>query len=130
MDVDDAGEAYRRGVKELGLSKELLGISLAVAASRIYIAGENLAYALVKKANGSSSRDHGKLWRAVRELYERGVLKKDYRPALEMSYRLRVKGDYGRDVGPGAELSKSSVQSQIATLEEFRLEVQRVVCGK
>jgi len=127
MVIDDIQDSLKRGAEELRMAERLVGISLPVAASRAYIAGENLAYAAARKMHGSTSRDHAKVWKAVRELYEKGDLSRDYRPMLEEIYRLRVKGDYGRDVGgEEVELSRKAVEEHIADLKEFMKEVLKL----
>ena len=128
MAIDDVKDSLKRGKDELAMAERLVGISLPVAASRAYIAGENLAYAAAKKMRGSTSRDHAKVWKAVRELYERGDLSRDYRPVLEEAYRLRVKGDYSRDIGgEEVELNRKAVEAHIKELKGFMREVVKIL---
>jgi len=128
MAIDEVLDSLKRGAEELKMAEKLLDISVPVAASRAYIAGENIAYAAARKMRGSVPRDHSRIWKAIRELYEKGDLLRDYRPVLEEIYRLRVKGDYGRNIG-GEEikLNKGAVRAHIAELKAFAEEVSRLV---
>ena len=128
MAVDEITEPFKRGCEEIKTAEKVIDISLPVAASRAYIAGENLAYAIVLKTYGSSSRSHGKVWRCMHELYEKGTLNRDYKPMLEESYRMRIKGDYGRDIGGSEiEISKGLVKKHLDELKELKKELEALI---
>lgn len=123
--------AFKRGERELENAKRFMGIDLPTTANRIYVAGENLAFSLLLALHGSSTRDHGKIWNAMQELYDKGVVKMNFKPTLETSYRLRIKADYGRDIGETAlTISRETLDAQIKSLMAFLKEVKRVLKEK
>jgi len=127
----NAVEAFKRGKYALTSAEKLAGIDLPASASRAYIAGENLAVSLLLTIAGSAPRDHGKIWNSIKSLYEKGVLKENYRSVLETSYRIRIKADYGEDVGGIAvAVSRESIEKQIQNLNRFRDEVEGILKEK
>ncbi len=118
-------EAFKRCEEALRISEKTVDIDLPTSASRLYIAGENLAACMLLLIEGSASRDHGKLWNGIQRLFEKGDLKKNYRPVLETSYRLRIKGDYGRDIEGVVLISREAIEEQIKCLKEFSEEVRQ-----
>jgi len=123
----DVLESFERGERELKNAEKFLEIDLITATNRIYVSGENLAFSLITAVYGSSTRDHGKMWNKIHELYQRGIIKADFKPTLETSYRLRIKGDYGRDIDGVVIINKGILKSQINSLKEFLEEVRRVL---
>lgn len=105
--MNEIVESIKRAKEALEAAEAVIDISLPTAANRIYVAGENLAYAILLFVHDSASRDHGKLWIGVQKLFEAGKLKKNYRQTLETSYKLRIKGDYGKDIGEIVLLDKN-----------------------
>lgn len=130
MELNEMLDAFERGNNALKSAGKFEKLDLLITANRIYIAGENLAYSLLLATSGSAPRDHGRIWDGVQKLYERGVLKADYKPLLETSYRLRMKGDYGRDIRGVTIISKETVRNQIKSLREFAEEVERILKEK
>jgi len=130
MVLTEIEEAFKIGKVALRNAEKFLDIDLPTAANRIYIAGENLARALILSVSGSCPRDHGRIWNTVQSLYEKGILKVNYRFILEISYRLRIKGDYGRDISGTIVISKEIIKEQIKQLEEFSEEVKRILQEK
>jgi len=131
MDVnEEILEAFNRGERELKNAEKFLEIDLPTAANRIYISGENLAFSIITAMYGGSSRDHGRVWNKIHELYEKGIIKTDFKPTLETSYRLRIKADYGRDVSGVVVISKDILNNQIKSLKEFLEEVRRILREK
>jgi len=124
--MNEIPDAIKRAKKEKS-AEAVIDISLPTAANRIYIAGENLASAALLATGGSAPRDHGKLWNGVQKLSMAGKLKRDYRRMLETSYRLRIKGDYGRDSDSIVLLSRDVIERQIKELKEFLSEVRDMV---
>lgn len=126
----DVIDSFKRGKHELENAENFMEIDLPTAASRLYIAGENLAFCLLLAVHKSSTRDRGKIWNDVRQLYQRGVVNSDFRPVLETSYRLRIKADYGRDIDGIVTISRDALKLQIASLKKFLEEVKRVLKEK
>lgn len=127
MVLSEIEEAFRIGEEALRNAERFLDIDLPTAANRIYVAGENLARALILAVSGTCPRDHGKVWNAVQQLYEKGIIKVNYKSVLETSYRLRIKGDYGKDAGGVVVISKEIIKEQIEKLKEFSKEVKRFI---
>lgn len=128
--MSEAVKAFERAKEAIKSAEEVIDISLPTSANRIYTAGENLAYAVLLSVQGSASRNHGKLWNGIQRLHEMGELKNDYRKTLETSYRLRIKGDYGRDIDGVIIINKQIIVEQIKTLKKFLNEVENVLKDK
>lgn len=124
--MSEIEDAFERGKSALRSAEKFIDIDLPTAANRIYVAGENLARSLILAVSGSSPRDHGKIWNAIQHLYEKGILKTNYKSILETSYRLRMKGDYGRDISGIIIISKEIIKKQIEKLKEFSKEIERI----
>ena len=120
-------EAFKRSEEALRISEETVDIDLPTSASRLYIAGENLAACVLLLIESSASRDHGKLWNGIQRLFEKGHLKKNYRPILETSYRLRIKGDYGRDIEGVVLINREAIEEKIKYLKEFLEEARQKI---
>jgi len=127
MVLSEIGEAYKIGEEALRNAEKFLDIDMPTSANRIYVAGENLARALILAVSGTCPRDHGKVWNAIQQLYEKGILKVNYKSILEISYRLRIKGDYGKDAGGTVVISKEIIEEQIEKLKEFSKEAKRLI---
>lgn len=128
MGVSEIKDSFKRGLDALKAAEKFVELDIIVAANRIYIAGENLAYSMLLAAFGSSSKDHGKIWSGIQELFEKGVLKENYKPLLQSSYRMRMKGDYGKDTGGTAVvISKPIIRNQINSLKEFAKEIEKIL---
>jgi len=127
MVMNEIEETFKIGNEALRNAEKFLGIDLPTSANRIYVAGENIARALILSVSGSCPRDHGKVWNAVQHLYERGILKVKYKSILETSYRLRIKGDYGRDIDGTIVINREIIKDQIEKLKEFSKEVKRIL---
>ena len=122
---------FKRGLEALKAAEKFIELDMVVAANRVYIAGENLAYSLLLAAFGSSSKDHGRIWSGIQELFEKGILKENYKPLLQNSYRMRMKGDYGRDTGGIAVvISKPIIRNQISSLKNFAKEIEKILSEK
>ncbi len=131
MGMRQAEESLERARRSIEIAEGLIDTDLPTSANRIYNAGENLAIASILSASGSVPKSHGKIWNAVHSLYEKGVLKSDYRNLLETSYRLRIKGDYGRDLEDRAIIiSRDILKQQIGSLKSFLGEVENLVKNK
>lgn len=129
--MSDITDSFKRGMEALKTAEKFIELDIIVAANRVYIAGENLAYSLLLTSFGSSSKDHGKMWNSVQELFEKGILKMNYKPLLQNSYRLRMKGDYGRDTGGLAVvISKLVIRNQIKSLKDFAKECEEILKEK
>lgn len=123
-----AAEALGRARKSLEIAEKLIDADIATAANRIYNTGENLGIAALLYVSGQIPKSHGKIWNAVHSLHQKGTLSKDYKPVLEQSYRLRIKGDYGRDLeGRDITITKEAVQELITSLKSFLKEVEALV---
>ncbi|MBI2675180.1 MAG: hypothetical protein HYX24_01880 [Candidatus Aenigmarchaeota archaeon] len=123
--MKEVEESYIRGVQAIKDAEAALSISLPMAASRLYIAGENLAYSLLVAFHGASSRNHGKIWNGIQKLYDSGNLGQNYKELLESSYRMRLQADYGRKTE--IALDKETLEKQIASLKNFAEEVKAVL---
>lgn len=131
MGLRQAEEALERARRSIEIAERLIDADLPTSANRIYNAGENLGIASILSTSGFAPKSHGKIWNAVHMLYERGILKSDYRNLLETSYRLRIKGDYGRDLEDKAVvISKEILRQQIESLKSFLEEVENLVKNK
>ena len=131
MGLSEIADNFKRGVEALKAAEKFIELDAIVAANRVYIAGENLAYSLLLAAFGSSSKDHGKIWSGIQELFEKGILKENYKPLLQNSYRIRMKGDYGRVTGGMAVvISKPILRNQINSLKEFAKEAKKILSEK
>jgi HEPN domain-containing protein len=66
------------------------------ASNRTFLAAENAASALLAKAGGRVKPVHEEIRSQFEELCDKGKVPYKFRSLLSDSYRLRLKGDYGR----------------------------------
>jgi len=120
-------EALERARKSIELAEKLIDTDLAASANRIYNAGENLGIAVMLSTSKVVPKSHGKIWNMVHNLYQKGILKSDYRSLLESSYKLRIKGDYGRDLeGEAIVISREILREHINSLKAFLKEAEEL----
>ena len=66
------------------------------ASNRAFLAAESAASALIARAGGRVKPVHERIRTQFEELCDKGKIPYKFRSILSDSYRLRLKGDYGR----------------------------------
>lgn len=128
MGLNGAIGALERARKSLEIAENIIDMDLASSANRIYNAGENIATAVLLSLSLSVPKSHGKIWNAMNLLHKKGILSADYKPLLEQSYRIRIKGDYGRDLeGKAVSISYDILAGQIESLKSFLKEAESII---
>jgi uncharacterized protein (UPF0332 family) len=97
------------------------------ASNRAFLAAENAAAAIVK-AGGHLPPVHSRVRSQFEDLCDRGIVSYRFRGILIESYRLRLRGDYGRRYYKGArtpELKREAVQHLIDQVTDLIVTVER-----
>ena len=91
-----AGKMNRAKAQLESARRNLADGDTETASNRAFLAAESAACALIAKAGGRVKPIHEKIRSQFEELCDKGKIPYKFRSLLSDSYRLRLKGDYGR----------------------------------
>lgn len=74
---------------------------IETAANRAFLAAENAAAAAIAKSGERVAPVHGQIRSQFEDLCDQGVIPKRFKGLLSQSYRVRLRGDYGRRIHSG-----------------------------
>jgi len=91
-----AGKMNRAKAQLESARRNLADGDTETASNRAFLAAESVACALIAKAGGRVKPIHKKIRSRFEELCDKGKIPYKFRSLLSDSYRLRLRGDYGR----------------------------------